>query len=211
MKTIDGELVVIAGKSRSGKTIHTAQRIKKHPRAIVYDPEDQWGALPGFRRITSRAELVAAVQKSGAAKLAFVPSGDLKAAFDFWAGCAFYWGRYHGACAAVAEEIADVTTSSKAPGNWGILLRRGLKRGITIFAISQRWAEADKTALGNATEFVCFAMLPMDQDYMAKRTGIPADELATLRSSGEGEQFLKEFFQMQVSSSKKNRNKIILR
>lgn len=203
MLTVDGRLVVIGGKSRQGKTVFTSREVKKHGRALAYDPEDQWAALPGWRRITGRAELLAAVNRPGNARLAYVPSGNLKEAFDFWAGCAFYWGRYHGACAVVAEEVADVTTSSKAPGNWGILLRRGIKRGIYIYAISQRWAEADKTALGNATDFVCFAMLPMDCEYMSKRTGLPVDSLAALKPL--------EYIRLDVATGKKTHAKLTFR
>jgi hypothetical protein len=203
MQTIDGKLYVIAGKSRQGKTVFSSREVKKHKRAIAWDPEDQWSALPGWKRITSKAALLLAVQQSGNAKLAYVAGGDLKEEFGFWAGCVFYWGRYHGPCAAVGEELADVTTSSKAPGNWGILLRRGLKRGIDIYAISQRWAEADKTALGNATEFVCFAMLPMDQEYMSRRTGIAVAALAALKPL--------EYVRLDVATTKKTFSKLSFR
>lgn len=182
LATDDGRLVVIGGASRSGKTAFTVKQVARQGRVIVWDPEDQWSQLAGFRKITSKAELLAAVQKGGNARLAFVPGGDLKGAFDLWAGCAYYWGRYFGACHVVAEELADVTTPGKAPGNWGLLIRRGLKRGISIWPISQRWAEADKTAFGNASTFVCFRMSNvMDIDYIAKRTRISADTLHDLK------------------------------
>lgn len=182
LETNDGRLVVVSGASRSGKTAWTAKQVAKLARVIAWDPEDQWAQLPGFTRITSKAELVKAVQKGGKARLAFVSGGDLKTAFDLWAGCAYYWGRYHGGCVAVAEELADVTTPGKAPGNWGLLIRRGLKRGISIYPISQRWAEADKTAFGNASEFVCFRnSSTVDIDYIAKRTRINSALLNELK------------------------------
>jgi hypothetical protein len=84
-----------------------------------------------------------------------------------------YAGRYVEPLEAIAEELADVTTSSKAPGNWGILIRRGLKRGITLRCISQRWAEADKTAVGNATDFVIFRQSSGDDvRYLARKTRV---------------------------------------
>lgn len=182
MQTDDGRLIVIAGASRSGKTAYTARRVRQERRIIVWDPEDQWARLPGFRRITSKGDLFNAIQKPGPAKLAYVAGGDLKSGFEFWAGCAFHWGRYQGPCAAVAEELADVTSQSKAPGAWGILLRRGLKRGIDIYAISQRWAEADKTAIGNASEFVMFRMASGDDiAYMARKTRISVADLDGLK------------------------------
>lgn len=182
MRTEDGRLVVVAGASRSGKTVHVTRRVNNEPRVFVWDPEDQWARLPNYHRVTRRAELLRAVQRPGSAHLAYVAGGALAVEFDFWCGCVYYAGRYVGPLVAVAEEVADVTSTAKAPGNWGILLRRGLKRGVTIFAISQRWAEADKTAVGNASEFVLFRMSSGDDiAYMARKTRVPATELEGLK------------------------------
>lgn len=182
MKTTDGRLYVIAGASRSGKTAWTRRALAKAGRVIVWDPEDQWAQLPGFRKITRRADLLAACQKPGPVKLAYVAGGDLVGAFDFFAGCAYYAGRYVDTqLDVVAEELADVTTPSKAPGNWGILLRRGMKRGISIWAISQRWAEADKTAVGNASDFVIFRQSSGDDvRYLSRKTRIDEAEMGGL-------------------------------
>lgn len=211
MQTEDGRLVVIGGKSRSGKTAWTAREIKKAARVIAWDPEDQWAQLPGWRRVTTQRALHDAIQKGGAGRLAYVPSGELARQFDFWAGCAFYWGRYLGGCVVIAEELADVTTTAKASGNWGILLRRGLKRGISIYAISQRWAEADKTAIGNASEFVCFSMLPMDVDYMAKRTGIQAAELAALQRIEGASSVILPYVRLTIATGSIERGKLTFR
>ncbi|MGC3976451.1 MAG: hypothetical protein QM771_19020 [Nitrospira sp.] len=72
--------------------------------------------------------------------MAFLPMGDLQDDFNFWCEAIYYAGRYVEPLDAIAEELADVSTPGKAPLHWGILVRRGLKRGITIYAISQRWA-----------------------------------------------------------------------
>lgn len=181
MKTQDGKLIVIGGASRSGKTAYTKEAVGAFNRVFAYDPEDQWARLPGWKRITTKAELLKASQTPGPGKYAYVAGGDLVAAFDYWAGCVMYAGRYVGPLACIAEELADVTTPSKAPGNWGILIRRGLKRGITIFAISQRWAEADKTAFGNASQYVIFRLSSGDDiRYFSRKTRIPEDEIAAL-------------------------------
>lgn len=181
MKTDDGRLWVTAGASRSGKTAWVRKQTAKARRVIAWDPEDQWAALPGYERVTTRAALLAACQRPGPVKVAYVAGGKLAAEFDFWAGCVMYSGRYIGPLSAIAEELADVTTPAKAPGNWGILLRRGLKRGITIFAISQRWAEADKTAMGNASAYVIFRQATgPDAGYMARYTRVPVEEINAL-------------------------------
>lgn len=182
MKTTDGRLIVIGGASRSGKTAYTARRVKADRRVIAWDPEDQWSRLPGWRRITRRAELLQALQTPGRIQAGYVAGGELAPEFDFWAGCVMYAGRYIAPITAIAEELADVTTPAKAPGNWGILLRRGLKRGITIYAISQRWAEADKTAFGNASEFVLFMQASADDErYLARKTRADPEALAALK------------------------------
>lgn len=181
MKTEDGRLVIVSGASRSGKTAWVRQQTKAARRVIVWDIEAQWCELPGFRKVTTQAELFEASGKPGPARLAYVAGGaDLRAEFNFWAACVMLWGRYRGGCVAVAEELADVSTPAKAPQEWGILLRRGLKRGIFIYAISQRWAEADKTAIGNASEFVVFRAAGDDVAYMARKARIPLEKLEAL-------------------------------
>lgn len=178
MKTNDGRLIVVGGASRSGKTAWTKKAVQKEKRVFAWDPEDQWAQLPGWRRVTTRAELLAAAQASGPCKIAYVAGGSLQSEFDFWAGCVMFAGRYVAPLVAIAEELADVTTPAKAPGKWGILLRRGLKRGITIYAISQRWSEADKTAVGNASDFVLFRQSSADDvRYLSRKTRVPEAEI----------------------------------
>lgn len=182
MKTTDGRLVVIGGASRSGKTAYTRKAVASSRRVLAYDPEAQWCELPGWRGITSRALFLQAATQPGPLKLAYVAGGNLADEFGFFSGVAMYAGRYVAPLDVIAEELADVTTPAKAPGNWGILLRRGLKRGITIYAISQRWAEADKTAVGNASEFVLFRQSSADDiRYLTRKTRLPEDQLMGLK------------------------------
>lgn len=182
MKTNDGLLYVVGGASRSGKTAWVRGKIKRAPRVLAWDPEDQWAQEPGFVRVTTRQQLLAVMQKKGPLKVAFVSGGNLAQAFDFWAGVAQYANRYVAPLEIIAEELADVSTPQKAPGNWGILLRRGLKRGSNIYAISQRWAEADKTAMGNASIYAIFRQATgPDAAYMARYTRVPVGEIDGLK------------------------------
>lgn len=182
MQTNDGRLVIVSGASRSGKTAWVRRQVEKLPRVIVWDIEAQWCDLRGFHKLTTRAELFDEVQSDRPARLAYVaPGGDLRDEFNFWSACVMLWGRYRGGCIAVAEELADVSTPAKAPQEWGILLRRGLKRGISIYAISQRWAEADKTAIGNASEFVVFRAAGDDVQYIARKARLPLEQVEALR------------------------------
>jgi hypothetical protein len=187
LKTEDGRLVVAGGKSRSGKTTWTEKQVRasKLGRALAWDPEDQWSQLPGWTRVTKAGDL-ARMLGDGKMKVAFVPGLDYKKDFQLFCKLAFNWGDKFGPFDLIAEELADVTPPGKAIGAWGTLLRRGLKRGINIYAISQRWQEADKTAIGNASQIVMFSMLPRDQKYMSKETGIPLDELQRIVSSAPG-------------------------
>ncbi|MDR2366406.1 MAG: type IV secretory system conjugative DNA transfer family protein [Zoogloeaceae bacterium] len=179
---MDGRLVVVGGASRSGKTQYVMRAVASAPRVCAWDIESQYCELPGWERVTTKAALLAALERPGAARIAYVASGKMAAAFDFWAGAVYYSGRYIEPVTAIAEELADVTSMAKAPGNWGVLLRRGLKRGITIYAISQRWAEADKTAMGNASEFVIFRQATAsDEQYIAARTRIPLESISGLK------------------------------
>lgn len=181
MQTVDGRLIVVGGASRSGKTAYVRKATAKSRRVCVWDIEAQWCELPGWRRITSRAALWDALQMPGPFKIAFVSGGDLRGEFDYWARAVLYAGRYVGPLEVVAEELADVTSPAKAPGHWGILLRRGLKRGVTIYAISQRWQEADKTAFDNASEYVFFRQAnPKARAYVSDSAGIALDQIPTV-------------------------------
>lgn len=157
------------------------RQVKRARRVWAWDPEAQWCEQPGWRKVTTRADLLKAAQAPGAQRVAYVAGGSLGAEFDFWAQAVMFAGRYVEPLEAIAEELADVTTPAKAPGNWGILIRRGLKRGITLRCISQRWAEADKTAFGNATDYVIFRQSSGDDvRYLARKTSVTDTEITGL-------------------------------
>jgi hypothetical protein len=181
MKTQDGRLLVVGGASRSGKTAWVKKATAKAKRVSAWDPEDQWAREPGYKRVTSRAALLEALKKAGPLKVAYVAGGDLKEEFDFWARATFYATRYVEAIDAIGEELADVSNPAKAPPWWGVLCRRGLKRGGNIYALSQRWSEADKTAFGNAMGYVIFRQSSADDvRYFSRKTDIPEADIKAL-------------------------------
>lgn len=200
MKTEDGRLVVISGASRCGKTTLVARMVKNSRRAVAWDPEAQWCELPGWRKITTRAEFVQAIQTKGHMRLAYVASGDLKEEFNYVCACVYHAGRFIAPLDFIPEELADVTTPSKAPGHWGILVRRGLKRGINLYPISQRWAEADKTAMGNASEYIIFSSRGEDCQYISRKTMLPLPEIQGLL------QF--EYIRFDPVTKEKSKNKL---
>lgn len=176
----EGLRFVIGGASGSGKTAFVLELVKKSKRLAVWDCEDQWSQLPGFKRVTTRAELLKAVLSKGSFKVAFV-SSNLKADFDYWAQAVFHAALHIAPLDAVAEELADVTSPGKAPQNWGTLVRRGRKHGVNLYAISQRWSEADKTTFGNASLYVVFAQSSQDDvRYISRKTRIPEADINKL-------------------------------
>ncbi|MBO9490733.1 hypothetical protein J7384_10210 [Endozoicomonas sp. G2_1] len=176
--SLNAEHVYICGNSGTGKSSHIKEKIAKAQRVIAFDPDDEYGELPGFTRVTSASQLVELLQahKNTALKVAFVAEGVK--AFEFWANCAFNWRN----CVAVAEEIADVTTPSKAPPAWGRLIRRGRKYGILICAVTQRPAEADKTILCNAAVIrTCALGRDADRQAIAREINAHVSEIAGLK------------------------------
>jgi hypothetical protein len=116
--------------------------------------------------------------------LRFVPQVVNAELHGAWAALVLAWGQSHDGAGvhAVSDELADVTSPGKAAAGWGQLVRRGLKRGIWLYSISQRWAEADKSAFGNCSRVVAFAS-SSDQDvrYLSSRVRVPAAVLSGLK------------------------------
>jgi len=175
----DGEITVISGMSGSGKSAYAIRQHRESKRLIVWDPEDDMAAKMKAKRITSAAALTVALldeAQGGPGRWCYVPRSLGGAAmaheFGFFCRVAMAWAVHYGPCDVIVEELADVSTAGKAPEGWGQLVRRGRKWGINTTAISQRWAESDKTTFGNAARVVIFraASLP-DASYISSRTG----------------------------------------
>lgn len=184
MKTRDGKLICLAGASRSGKTAYAARLAKSAPVALAWDPESQWAALPGWTAACTGMEFIHAAMAPGPRRVAFIPPAgtDARQSFELFARAAFAVADRGDRPTVIGEELADVSTPGKALTWWGTLLRRGLKRGATILAISQRWAEADKTALGNATAIVIFRQSSADDvRYLTRKTRVPSELIDALK------------------------------
>ncbi|MBI1676961.1 hypothetical protein [Shewanella sp. DW31] len=171
---------VVCGATGSAKSSYVKAELKrlKCSRVIIWDPVDEYGELNGIVKVTSAAALVDLLRRypKGALKVRFVTT-NFKL-FEVWAQCAFSWCN----AAVVAEEIADVTSPSKAPPWWGQVIRKGRARGLApIFALTQRPAESDKTALGNATIIRCGRLSrAADRRMMAAEMDISPSVLAKL-------------------------------
>jgi hypothetical protein len=170
------KIIVVCGSSGSGKSSWVKQQIRKDKRIVIWDPDDEYGEITA-NRCTTIQQMTALMRDAGDKKplaVRLVANGDY---FNLWAAAVFRFGN----CTAVAEEIADVTTPSKAPAGWGQLVRRGRKRGIAIYAVTQRPAESDKTALGNASELhVGMLNRAKDRAYMAAELDVPETDITQL-------------------------------
>ena len=101
--------------------------------------------------------------------------------FEIFAALAWVWIR-QARGALIIEELAAVTSPGKAPAAWGQVCRAGLRYGPRIFAITQRPAESDKTAIGNATLVHCHQLArEADERYMARELRVDPAELGKLR------------------------------
>lgn len=184
LQTKDGKSHIYSGKSRSGKTEKCRRDVRaaKFDTVFVFDIEAQWHKLQGYKKITDIEELMDYAIAGRKGHFAFVPKGNMRDLFEKFCQCVFFYGSHHGECACVAEELAEVTNTQKAPEHWGAIVRRGLKRSIHIYALSTRWSEADKSCLGNATTFSVFqAGTFADAKYIADKTRIPLDRIEKLK------------------------------
>jgi hypothetical protein len=178
----DGRLIYVAGVSRMGKTVWTAHQVAPERRVLVWDAKDEWSHRYHCRRVESWSELAACV-KPGAPieRIAFCPPIMDRKAFDRFCKLAWVWLRVARG-ALVIEELADVTTTQKAPPAWGEIIRKGLGYGPTIYALTQRPAEADKTSLGNASIVHTHKMVTGDdQEYIARKGGFPLERVQVLQ------------------------------
>lgn len=182
VKRPDGRLVAVAGASRSGKTHWTAQQVMASRRLLVWDYKGEWSIKYRCRRVRSFRELRELVKSTAApARLGFhVPFMDA-AKFDLFCRFAWLWVR-QGEGELIVEETASVTSPGKAPQAWGEILRMGLGYGCNVFALTQRPAESDKTALGNASIVHCHRMGTLDdRKYMAKLLDVELRQVQDLK------------------------------
>jgi len=177
----NGELIVVTGATRTGKTTWVAHQVRNARRLLLWD-----GAADGHRSyhcrtVTDPRELCELV-KPGAPpeRIAYVRAVTAPE-FDIFCRLAWVWVRAARGVL-VVEELADVTHPGKAPVAWGEIIRKGLRYGPTIYALTQRPSESDKTALGNASRIHCHAMrLPRDRVTIAELLGVDPAEVERLQ------------------------------
>lgn len=167
-----------AGKSASLKA---ALREARHARVLIWDPQDEYGHIAG-QATGVVAKLLELVQAAGRGPfcIRFLPSSDLKtAARQFDAFCRIAYAAGH--CAVVGEELAFVTSASKAPPGWSMINLKGRHKGLTIYGTTQRPARVDKDFFGNCTRIRCGRLnYATDQKTMADVIGVPVEAIGAL-------------------------------
>src|SRR5688572_1381053 len=144
----DGVLTLVTGASRSGKSSLVMLETRDALPLLVWDVEGQWSAMRQVEEC-SLPDLVTRTRAGvfGRWSITLAPTAEN---FSDFCTVAFCWARLVPAATVVVEELADVTQPGKAPSAWGMLVRRGLKYGCSIWAITNAPAESDKTVIRNA-------------------------------------------------------------
>lgn len=177
----NGKLFAVVGTTRSGKSAFVKYATAHHRRKLVWDVIGDYQA---DIRVKTQKTLVQAVADTGNLHKTIAYTGKLSD-FDFFCRCALIWLKIGADLkttgSLIVEETADVTTPAKAPEHYGILLRRGLRYGSDVYAITQRPAESDKTSFANASIIHC-CRLHYDNDckYMARTLKVPQAEIEGL-------------------------------
>jgi hypothetical protein len=181
-KRRDGRLVVVTGRSRTGKSRYVAGATAGARRLLVYDPKGDPRDYPGTHATRSPRALAGALAKAaaGPGRYRLIDTGA--AHFERFCATAIAWGVGYGPIVVVADELAEVTSPGKAPRAWGRLVRQGLGFGIDIYAITQRPAESDKTTIGAFSEWVTFGLQRRaDRTYVAGELDLDPAQIAALR------------------------------
>lgn len=146
------------------------QQVQGARRLLVWDSAGEWSRR-GCAPVATLAELGELVRADVRTPLTWrtAYSGPTsRAHFHTWCHLAWVWLRAHPRGVLVVEELADVTAPGKAPPAWGELVRKHRHSHGTVYALTQRPAESDKTILGNATVIHCGRLnMARDRAYMA--------------------------------------------
>jgi hypothetical protein len=154
------------------------QRCASARRLLVWDSVGEWGDRFKCERVRSVAELSRVIFRR--ARIAFdVPCTPE----NFAAFCRAAWIFIRAAPGVVVvEELADVTSPGKAPVYWGELIRKGLRYGPEIYALTQRPSESDKTVMGNASVLHVHQMARDDDArYMARELRCSVEQVDALK------------------------------
>lgn len=165
----DGTLYYVTGSMGSGKTSWVRERNRAARRMLAWDGKGvDWGPAQRCQVLGSLEELRSRALSSAPARLS-VRVPVTRANFEAFCRMAWVWLRIAPGVL-VVDEIADVTSTAKAPAAWGEIARKSRAFGAEVYVTTQRPQECDKTAQGNAMVYHCGRMSDEDdQRYVARR------------------------------------------
>lgn len=172
---------VVIGQSGAGKSTWMKRDalVAKGKRVLFFDPDHEYEV----QRVTSVAEFVRRVKAGQGKPIRLALSCD-STPDSFAIFCATVRAALDARhkTVMVVDELADVTRIGKAAPDWGFLIRRGRKYGLSIRAGVQRPAECDKTVFSQcAYRWVGYTETPADQKRAAESIGVSVDEVASLK------------------------------
>lgn len=179
------------GSSGSGKT-HNIKQDLKHmnaKRVLVFDPEGAFDSRDGFYCTTNRQTFYRKARESGDIKLTY--QGNGQSDFDWWCRVVFALADKRRPSLIVVDELAGVTTTSKAPPAWHQILTRIRKYRGVVLAGAQSPTEIDKTLMRQKDKmFIGYLERPADHRYMAEETGIPVETFASMKPAPDYDHIL---------------------
>ena len=196
MSERDGKRMAVFGMSGSGKSYFVKNMIRDMDRVVVFDPEEEYGELPGFQEINDYQQLLEVLYDcwDGSFRVAYVPpDGNEQHALHEVSSLIermqrpYKDGKLDKRTTLVVDELNLSFPQPYKPeyDAFARLCSRGRKRGINIIGVAQRPAEIATRFRGNLPRLACFSLsLPNDIDWVIKATGRP--EIAqNIRDLGE--------------------------
>lgn len=182
----------VVGMSGSGKSsLAKKLLIKPTDQVAIYDPKREYdGQLCGrtvrvYKSLGDFAKaLIAGRKTTQGFKIAYQPNESGPKDFDTF--CRIVWsvgnGKHKKPLKVICEEVAENSTSSgKATGYHGKLLRLGRSYGIHTINLFQRGQEVSKTIIDNCEYgYVMMQKTKRSYRYLEDMTGIPVAELHQL-------------------------------
>jgi hypothetical protein len=186
----DGEAFLVTGSRGSGKTAWVMQQIPRSAELVVWDVVGEWSRRRVVKAVHTLRELHAAVVSNAPVRVGYVgpistvdADGRRTPLFPIFCRLAWVWMRCQRGRVLVVEELADVTSPGKAPDAWGEIVRKGRHEGGSVYALTQRPAESDKTIAGNADVIHTGRLsFPRDRKSLAEYLDVPEAEVTALPS-----------------------------
>ncbi|MEQ8829732.1 MAG: DUF87 domain-containing protein [Alphaproteobacteria bacterium] len=197
-----GTREAIYGRSGSGKSYLAKRLVRDIRRVVAFDPEGEYGELPGFHTVKSLGALLEALKDcwNGSFKLAYVPTALREEKELHEIACLLEWmqepflaGKSDLKVTLLVDELNLSFPISPRPEHSGFarLCSRGRKRGINLIGVTQRPAEVATRFRGNLDRVRVFA-LAAPQDFTAIKDAMGADGEARVRALGAYEHVLYE-------------------